>query len=406
MNLPPTYKYYKIKLHNITDKQRQFLMNTSDVYRFCYNWGLNCWNEYFKETGKWPYFLGLSKAFTEFRAKPENWWLRKIELSTCRYALKAVENAFKMFSIIDTNRLPKFHSKKNSSVRFHVRGDTLRFHGENGRYVRIPGSGHDPDMLIDCKKHKIPYGKNIKYDNVNVTYDGDDFWLSLSVRVYKPLIFFPYNPPIGIDVGVRTTAALSDGTIFDGPNKQYLDTLENRRRKIQSSVTRDQEKRFEISKRTKTKYDEIPKSKNELKREKKLRSTYRRIRNIYNTHYHQISRKIADMRCEYVVIEDLHVNEMKMKSHTNAVALGHAGLGKLCRYIEYKCTSMGTKVIRANQYFPSTQLCSRCGNRRDPGTSKTYKCRYCGLIIDRDINAAINLLDYGKGAMPHYEKVS
>lgn len=399
------WRNYKIKLHNITEDQRRLLFKTINAFRFTYNWGLNYRKTKYFETGKGPSKYEMLSEFTAFRNQPGNEWLLEIESSTCRYALMNVNNAYNMH-FVKNNRWPKFHTKKKAKKSFQVRNDRLRFCGKNNRYVRIPGFGRSDEMLIDCKRHSIPVGPNVKYHNVCITYDGIDFWLSLSVSSHNPIVYHhKVDDVLGIDVGFRTSAYLSNGVEFEAPDQDRLKLLENRRRRLQGAISKDILRRKEKAKRAKTKYDSIQKSQNELKRESKLRKTYHDIHNIYDNHYHQISRRIADMRYSTVVLETLGIRKLQKTGIAARKRIQNRPLYSLIEYISYKCEYMGTKVIFAENGFKSTQICSCCGNINDVKRSKTYICVNCGNIMDRDLNAAINLRNYGKEALLQEEEI-
>lgn len=255
--------------------------------------------------------------------------------------------------------------------------------------------------LIDCGNHNIPFGKNIKYDNVRIKFDGVNYWMSLSVKTIIPIVcnntIDNDDDVVGIDIGIRTSAYLSNGKSFDGPNEKRLRILDDRLRKIQSAVDRDRRKRFNQSISTKTKYYDIPKSKNQIKRETKLAKTRNRIINIYKSRYHKISREIANEHYKTIVLEDLGVSSIIQnaigKDLRNNLYQGR--LATLSEYISYKCRQEFTTVIYADRDFPSSQICSCCGSRYKIGKEKIYSCPVCGLVIDRDLNASINLKNFG-----------
>lgn len=397
------WERHKIMLHNITDKQDELLRKMIGAYRYFYNWGWYFRENYYKEHGHSPNLKKVVQpALSRLRYEEGNEWMLEINLETCRYALKDLYFAYDTF-FKGINKFPRLKSKKKSKKSFKVRADCLAFYGENNRYVRIPGFGRDKDMLIDCKKHNIPVGKGIKYYDVRITFDGDNYWLSLSIQrqdnITTILTDENSTDPIGIDVGIRTSAYLSNGKKYDPPDAHRLAVLNNRISKIQSSSSRDITRRLAISKCTKTKYYNIPKSKNQLKREARIRKAYRDITNLYDSHYHKISREIANSMPKFVVIEGLQVESLKKKNKKkhNKInrSLGQASLGKFLSYIEYKCSENGIPVIRADSEFPSSQICSNCGYRNRINHKKTFICSSCGYSIDRDYNASINLLNYG-----------
>ena len=390
------WQNYRIKLHNLSKEKIEQIFKIGHAFRYCYNWGLNFCNKAYEEGRKHPTLIDMTTAFTEFRNSEGNEWLLEFNVATCRYALMNVRTAFEKF-FNKQCRYPKFKSKRNAEIKFKIDGCKLSFHGENGRYAHIPGLGRQQCDLIDCKKHNIPVGPDIRYHNVYIKYDGIDFWLSLSVEVMLEEKE-AHGEPLGVDVGFRNPAALSDGTLYDPPNRHRLGVLDNRKRKIQAAISRDKNRRYREARRTKTKYEEIPKSKNELKRELKYRKTHRRISNIYKSHYHKISREIANRAPEFVVLENINVKELMSKQHkpTNHYVF-EARMATMIEYIDYKCRLEGSEVIYAPNDYKSSRICSRCGYVKEKmHGDKLFVCPHCGLHIDRDINAAINLRNYGE----------
>ena len=393
------WQNYRIKLHNLSEDKINKIFDIANTFRFCYNWGLEFCNKAYKEGRRHPTLVDMTSAFTEFRNSEGNEWLLEYNVATCRYAFMNVRNAFEKF-FNKHCRYPRFKSKKNAEVKFKVDGNKISFHGENNRYIHIPGLGRRICDLIDCKSHNIPVGANIKYHNVYIKYDGIDFWLSLSVETEIDILEAT-GEPLGIDVGFRNPAVLSDGTMYDPPNKHRLGILNNRRQKIQSAISKDRERRYKTARHTRTKYDEIPKSKNEIKRELAYRKTLRRISNIYKSHYHKISKDIANREPSYVVLESLDVRGLLSKKNRPVNHYAYeARMATLAEYISYKCELKGSKVIRAPKDFKSSKICSRCGHEKTRMYgNKLYVCQSCGLHIDRDINAAINLRNYGNSVL-------
>ena len=390
---------YRIKLHNLTEEQKLRIKHVSDVRRFLYNWALAICNASYEEVGKIPPYQEIARQFTRYKKLPGNEWLDSINVASCRYAFKDLSDAFHNF-FKGNCKHPKFRKKKEDSIRFAVRSSDVSFKGSDKRYAFIPVLSSKKGDLIDCGNHNIPRGKDIKYENTRIKFDGVDYWLSLSIKSIIPMDFPKSDQEIsdivGIDVGVRTSATLSNGIVYNGINHHRENMLDHRRRVLQSAVDKDVHRRLKESQRTITKYDDIPKSKNQLKRERKLAKTRIQIHNLYSNYYHNISKQIANSGYDAVVLETLETS----KSVRNAFGkarnkIYEARMYMLSTYIEYKCRQMDIKIIHAPMDYPSSQICSSCGSRYKIGKQKTYKCPFCGLIIDRDLNAAYNLRDYG-----------
>ena len=397
------FQYYRIKLSHLTEAHIQRILELSGVRRYLYNFGIDYCEERRAQGKGVPNFHTFCKVLTEMRNSEEHGWLKKYNVTSERYAFKDLVNAYAKF-FGKVNRYPKYKSRKRSKICCVIRDDRFRFKGDNGEYAFIPGVSESLTDLIYIGPHRIPFGPNIGYNNVRIKSDGVDYWLSLSCKLIKPFSLVDpteadqyFTEGIGVDVGVRTTATLSDGTTFDPPDKEKLNRLARRKHFLASSLGRDRNKRRLLALRTKTKYEDIPKSKNQEKREQKYLKTCIRMRNIVDSHNHKVSKEIANRRPKFVVIESLSVSDMEKKHNGPYMTanIHRASLFQLTEYIAYKCRDIGSEVIYAAPGYKSSQICSRCGNVTKPGPSKTYECPYCGLTIDRDFNAALNLRDYG-----------
>ena len=394
--MPTIWKNYRVKIQDLSEDQKERLFQICHTFRWCYNWGLNYCNEsYAANIKKSPSFVDLCTALTEYKHTDDGKWLENYDTSTCRYALQNLRTAFERF-FSKQCKYPKFKARKEGDHKFKVRED--RFRIKDGK-ARIPGLRfeEESDNWVSLKNHIIPVGDKIKYHNIYIKWDGLNFWLSMSAKLNYPItIEYEKKESVGIDVGIRTSATLSNGITYDSPNHHRIKVLDHRKRKLAKAIGADRHRRYLESKRTKTKYSMIPKSNNEIKREEKYQKTLIQISNIYNSHYHKISRDIADQHYDTVVLETLRVKPMirkkSPKNVKNSIYLGK--MATLIRYIDYKCTEVGTNVVYAPAGYQSTKICSCCGFVYQIGSEKIYKCPNCGLSIDRDLNAAINLLGY------------
>lgn len=382
------YIGYKIKLFP-TKEQAKRLIDICHTFRFCYNWALGYANSEYEKGNKNPHYFDYNIKFSEFRKDPNNEWILNYPLATCRYAFRNVDTAFENF-FAKRCKYPKYKSKSKSTLKFHVREDRLFFYGEHNHLVAIEGMGRG--NYIECKAHPIPVGPGCKYYNAYIHYDKDDFWLSLNVLCTQPIEFEAHGEPLGVDIGKRKMIALSNGKIYRPPN---VTKLEKRKARIDRRMVADVNKRFEISKNTKIKYDDISKSKNQLKRERSYRKCVRKISNIYDTYIHQITREIANTNPEFIVLEDLKISKIYKSEPYMSKIINQIRSYTIRTRLEYKCSENGSKIIIADGQYPSSQICSCCGFRKNIGSSETFKCPNCGNIIDRDLNAAINLKNYG-----------
>ena len=181
---------------------------------------------------------------------------------------------------------------------------------------------------------------------------------------------------IGIDLGIKTLAHTSNDQIIDNP--KYLTQSEKKLAKAQQEVSRKQRG-----------------SNNRGKAKAKVRKIHRKIANQRKNNLHQISCQITNDN-DLICMETLNVKGM-MANHCLAKAIGQIGWGMLKQYILYKAKLKGKTVVQIDRFAPSSKTCCGCGCIKDNLTlgDRTFKCEHCGLVIDRDLNAAINILMMG-----------
>ena len=370
----------RIKIYP-TDSQKQRLLELMNLYRFVYNWTIATQMENYRSGNKYIRFYDLCKLFRDLRNREDYKWLKSIPLNTARHAIMDANQSFMNFFEGRTKH-PVFKTKKRGNNSFTTRNDRVYFKGD---YVRIEGFKHG-EMIL-CKKNHIPKNAE-RYYNATISTDGIDFFLSINVEVKKPMHFNnENNDAIGIDLGLKQFAVLSDGTKYSHPNLRKI----NRRRKHYNRlVEKDRRVRQSIADQAKIKLDEVPWTKGMIDRYAKFKKVCIKRWNIINTSLHQITRDIVNKRPSSIVIETLDIKEIMRKKYLKKY-LSESAFYKFKEYLTYKCENEDINLIQASMWYPSSKLCSRCGNKYEVGTSRVYRCPVCGLEIDRDLNAAINL---------------
>lgn len=387
-------KGYKVKLYPDED-QKEKLLSFASFARYVYNFGLSIEEEQYQKNGEFIHFNQLCKIFGEKRNAEGNEWMKDIPLTIARFALKNVIQAYlKFFDKNLQNRHPRYKSKRKSKKSFNIRAERIYIYGE---YISIEGFSGKYGNRILAKDHHIPTGKDIRYRNAAISYDGDDFWLSLLVEYkYNPNVVIidesitPKSEPIGIDVGIRNLVTTSDGEFYHLPDTSKY---QKRRKRQQRRLQKDYDKLLAESNRTKTKYEDLPKSKNMLKRQAALRKTYRKIHNINFNYIHHMTKHIVEKNPSAIVIEDISVRDLTRRNPALHKYQPQMMFYEIHSQIKYKAENRNIPVIIAPHDYPSTKKCSRCGGvkeKMNPG-QKTYICRECGYREDRDLNAAYNL---------------
>jgi len=227
--------------------------------------------------------------------------------------------------------------------------------------------------------------------NPRITCDGLNWWLSVGVEVDDNKSI-PTNEGIGIDLGLKDLAICSDGNTYKNINKtNKVKKIEKRKRRLQRSISR----KYNMNKEG-VRYK---KTSNIIKREKELLKVSKRLTNIRQNHLHQTTSDIIKRKPSFICIEDLNVSGMMKNKHLSK-AIQQQGFYEFRRQIQYKSEWNNIPVIIADRFFPSSKLCSCCGEiKKDLRLSdRIYRCD-CGNIIDRDFQASLNLKQYGENVL-------
>ena len=344
-----------------TEEQEPIMLQTVGTSRYTYNWGLATWDQWYQDykDGKVdtkPSAFGLCNRWTYER--PE--WAKK----TCRVAQqRALINLGKAFTNFWRGyaKRPKFKKKGHCREAFYV--DNAHAYIKDG-YIQLPGIG------------KVKLAEELRYEGKIISYtishEADKWFVSVQVQGVE----IPHTmtgSTCGVDVGMKTPAVCSDGTKLVLPEVK-LHKLEKARRRHQRVVSR----RKKASNRRKK----------ALLRVQKIQV---KINNIRCDAIHKFTTSVCKNH-DTVVIEDLDAASMHTVSNRNI----RSGLQRSCmceirRQLEYKAYHL----VKADKWYPSTQLCSNCGTRQKLTIDqRTYHCPHCGLELDRDLNAALNLSHY------------
>ena len=362
----------KIRLYP-TKEQKQKLWQSVGTARFIYNWTLSKQQDNYKNGGKFIKETDLRKELTQLK-KTELSWLNEVSNNVAKQAVKDACNAYKNF-FKGLSGYPKFKSKKKSKPSFY--NDTAKLKVKHNS-ILIEKVG-----WIKIKE-QIPI--DTKYTNPRISYDNKYWYLSIGIDIEQPTIELT-KESIGIDVGVKNLATCSNGMTFKNINK----TKEVKRlKKVLKRKQRQCSRKYEINKKGK----EYVKTKNIAKLEKQIKLIHRKLSNIRLNYIHQVTNMIVKTKPSRIVMEDLNIKGMMKNKHlSKAVA-------EQCLYdfkikMKYKCEFYGIEFIEADRFYPSSKTCSHCGSiKKDLKLSdRVYKCS-CGLIIDRDYNASINLSRY------------
>ena len=367
-------KTFKTKL-KLNNKQRTRLIKNASVSRFVYNLTLEMQETNYKNGGKFLSDCEIRKVIT-IRKKDDLEWLYEYDCDIVKQAVKDACRAYKKFFNKKAKK-PNFKSAKLTKPSFYVDGWKLKI--ENG-YVKIPLC----TKIKLYEKDYIPEGLN--YQNPRITFDGIDWWLSVGLPV-KTEQYELTDEIIGIDLGLKELATCSNGMVFHNVAKS------NEYQKVNKSLKQKQRqisRKYEMNKQG----SKFIKTSNINKLERKIQKKRIRLQNIKKDYFHKSSTALVRTKPKAIVLEDLNVAGMRKNKYLSH-SLQETSISTFKQMLISKAESHGIEVVIADRFYPSSQICSHCGSRRSIKLSeRTYKCPVCGLEINRDLNASINLKHY------------
>ena len=346
--------------------------------RFAYNWGLTRCLEA-KERGKQiPSAVNLHKDWNTWKRANAPWW---VEVSKCapQEAFRDLERAVRTWRQGRAN-FPRVKRKKA------LADNKARLTGHiwvTPRHVQLPRIGKVRTKERTDKPLELLQSGKARILSATISQEADRWFVSLTCEVErpdpKPREVQGPEDVVGIDVGLEAFAVLSDGTRIESPKP-----LEKALRLLQ----RRSKQRSRKQKRTVF-------SRNYEQAVLRLARLHRRIRNIRQDFLHKVTTELATAK-PVLVVEDLNVRGLARNGSLSRAILD-VGWGAFRRMLEYKRAWYGAVLLIAPRYFPSTKRCSRCGwvGSALPLSQRVFHCEACRLKVDRDLNAACNLREYG-----------
>ena len=374
-------KSFKIRIYP-TKAQEELIWKHIGSCRYIWNWMLAKQEELYAAGEKHLSAFSMIKLLTPLKNDGEHGWLYDVSNTSLQIACQDLQKAYdKFFKKI--SGFPKFKSRKRSKPSYPVCAD--RFYFVDNKTVQIQKLG----KVRYKTDFSLPHGTEYKFSNPRITYRNGKWILSFGMECENQTPKLT-DMSMGIDLGIKDLAiAECNGQIvFHNINKsKKMKELYKKQKHLQRSISR----KYEANKQGK----KYIKTKNIERLENKLRKLYCHISNIRQNYIHQCTHTLVSLLPSRVVMEDLNMKGMVKDRHL-ARAIQEQCLYEFIRQMRYKCEWNGIEFIQANRFYPSSKTCSCCGNiKRDLKLSdRIYKCDICGLKIDRDYNAAINLSKY------------
>ena len=358
---------YRFRLYPGREQETLF-HRTFGCCRFVYNRMLADKKAMYEETGK-------TKRLTPAGYKKDFPWLKEVDSLALANVQLHLEAAFARFFEPGKNRYPRFKSKHRSRKSYTTNVVNGNITLEDGR-LRLPKAG-----TVRIRQHRrIPEGYVLKSVTVSMEPSG---------KYYASLLYeYPAREnqtpgadredakALGIDFAMRGMAVFSDGSRAEYPGYYRL---------AQERLARDQRR---LSKRKKG-------SRNYEKQKRRVALRHEKIRNQRKDYLHKLSRDLAD-RYDVIAVEDIDMQAMSRSLHFGK-SVADNSFGAFRTMLAYKLEEQGKSFVKVGRFFPSSKMCSRCGNvkkelRLD---ERVYRCS-CGLCMDRDLNAAVNIREEGR----------
>lgn len=365
-------KGYKIRLLP-TLEQEMIIRKSIGVSRFVYNW---CLDKQLK-SDKFIRDNELRKELTRLKRTDSHHWLNEVGCNVIKQSAKDLCNAYKKF-LKGLAGKPRF-KKKGISNSFYVNYETMK---KTKHGVRCEKIG---DIKTSERLPKLT--SNSHYTNPHIVFDGKYHYITFGMEINIEPKENTSNI-IGIDLGIKSFAVCSDGTIYKNINKTHtVKKLNKKLRRLQRCIS----KRYIKDKIG----DKFIKTMNIVKLEHKIKLIHRRIKNIRENYIHQITTNLVKAKPSRIVVEDLNIKGM-LKNKQLSKAIAEQCFYKFIRVLGYKCDWNNIELLKADRFYPSSKKCSCCGSIKKDLKLKdrTYKCSSCGLVIDRDFNASLNLANY------------
>jgi transposase, IS605 OrfB family, central region len=379
-------KSYKTEII-LNDTQKKIFYQTIGVCRFVYNFYLAHNQERYKNGDKFISGMDFSKWLNNdfIPSNPEYLWIKDVYAKATKQSIMNADKAFRRF-FKGESKYPRFKKKKNQDVKMYfVKNDAKTIIQCERHRIKIPTLG----WVRIKEKGYLPTNKIIK--SGTVSQRSGRYYISVLVDDVTHLKSEHFNDGIGIDLGIKEFAILSNQ---NKPIKNINKT--SKMKKLEKSLKRQQRKlsrKYESSKKQNKHKKEVSATRQNIRKQVlKVQKLHHKLSNIRENHINQAINSIIKQKPRFITIEDLNVRGMMKNKHLSK-AVAQQTFYEFRRKLEYKCKWNHIELRIVDRFYPSSKLCSCCGFKKKglKLSERTYECENCGMTIDRDINAAINL---------------
>jgi putative transposase len=352
---------YKYRFYP-TDEQKHVLARTFGCARFVYNWALRQKTDAFYRENKRLSYKDLSESLTLLKQQDEYSWLAGVSSVPLQQALRHLERAFLNF-FEGRAKYPTFKKKRNrQSVTYTA--NAFKWDGTHLTLAKMT----DP---LDIRWSR-PLPDGTRPSSVTATKDcADRYFVSLLVEEDIQHLE-PVKPSIGVDLGLKEFVILSTGETVGNPHFFH----------------KDEKKLAKAQRRHARKHKG---SKNRIKARQKVARIHARIADRRRDFLHQLSTRLIREN-QTICVESLHVKNL-VKNHSLAKAISDVGWSEFVSHLEYKAAWYGRNLVKIDKWYPSSKRCFDCGHILESLSLdvRVWTCPECGVVHDRDLNAAKNI---------------
>lgn len=387
------------KIRLIPTKEQEVLFwKSAGVARWSYNFFLaeqeKHYSEYLANNREGKPFIKeteVRKYINNVLKPATHSWLKEVGSNVMKQGVKDANEAYQKFFKGFAEK-PKFKSKHKSKISFYVNYESLTrkqggFHGEKIGFVKTS----EP-------LPRLPKGG--KYSNPRISFDGKFWYLSVGYEIAEKQEQLN-DLHLGIDLGVKDLAVCSNGRVYKNINKtkrvkQLEKRLRREQRKLSGMITCNTKGYQCVGKKRYPIYNKpLKECRNIQKQNYKIRLLHKHLADIRNNYIHQTTCEIVKTKPSRIVMETLNVKGMMKNKHLSK-AVAQQKFHEFKRQMKYKSKLYGIEFVEADRFYPSSKVCSCCGNIKHnlKLSDRVYKCEHCGTVIDRDFNASINLANY------------
>ena len=359
-------KAYKYRL-NPNEEQRIFFEKSFGCARYVYNWGLNLRKEVYEQRGDIIGVVDLCKQLTNIKNNETTKWLSEAVAQSLQTSIRNMDAAYTKF-FREKKGFPKFKSKRERQSFQLVQGVRINFDNHKVKLPKIGWVNFYKNREFIGKIGTVTISKSTtgKYYMSIVVDDGLDLPTKAPIN---------HETSVGIDVGIKDFAVLSNGQVFENP--RHLEKAEKRLKVLQRRYSKKQKG-----------------SKRQERARLQLAKAHEKVKNCRTDYIHKVTSKIIREN-QTVIIEDLNIEGM-MKNGKLAKHIASVSWHEFFRQLQYKAEWNGVNLIRIGRFEPSSKMCL-CGaiNKDLKLSQREWDCPNCGRHNDRDLLAAINIKRFG-----------